>query len=143
MILIVTGSRNWPSSQQVWQTLDRLNPSMVCVGCCPSGADLHARAWCRNRRVRLETFAADWSKGKGAGPVRNRTLVLWSLGYAKTYNVPLRAVGFYDGGPGTTDCLQRIANAGIAYDVVFGDVSDEARRELLERLGTDQCGLFG
>jgi hypothetical protein len=80
--VLVTGSRNWPSSNAVWQALTALyegagEPLTVVHGDCPTGADKAASEWVRELRQGIEEkHPADWKKdGRAAGPIRNAEMV--------------------------------------------------------------------
>lgn len=91
MRILVTGSRDWDD----WRTLtyalfdaataDYHATIIVVSGACPSGADAMAEWVAENLlhylevlRVKVERHPADWSRGRSAGPERNRHMV--SLG---------------------------------------------------------------
>jgi hypothetical protein len=74
--VIVTGSRDWDDARTIRLMLARYNgPGTVLVhGGCPTGADAIADAFARENGWTVEVHPADWSKGKSAGPRRNREM---------------------------------------------------------------------
>lgn len=88
MRVIVCGSRTWVGIgaetrindilNRVQHLCEALGEELTIVhGACPTGADAIADRWARRRpEVRLHTFPADWSKGRGAGPMRNRIMAV-------------------------------------------------------------------
>lgn len=87
MRVIVTGSRDWQDVHAVVKALivayqeARARGSFLTVvhGGCP-GADAIASAWCwKQRRLGAKVlevvYEADWSRGRKAGPERNRRMV--------------------------------------------------------------------
>lgn len=67
--ILVTGSRSGPAREFVWQALDELAAEIgyaeltVVDGECPTGTDLHTKAWCQAHRhlgVVHEPHPANW-----------------------------------------------------------------------------------
>lgn len=81
MKVLLTGSRDWPDPQQLWEVLDDLRSrcrGMVLVhGACPRGADMLGEVWAsRTRGVTVERHPANWGlHGKRAGFKRNAEMV--------------------------------------------------------------------
>jgi len=77
MRIVVTGSRRWEHWAAVWMLLDALQPSILGVGDCPTGADLHAREWWKaHRDGPAAVYYADWNlHGRRAGPLRNHEMI--------------------------------------------------------------------
>lgn len=99
MKIVVTGGRDYEDWAMVQEVLDRLNPSHVYVGDCPTGADEMARAWCDNNKVNYTIFVANWDKfKKAAGPLRNAEM-LGKAGHEAT-------VLAFPGGKGTDNCVK-------------------------------------
>lgn len=80
--VLVTGSRDWSKPLTVRDELNRARASAggltVVHGACPRGADAIASAWAvalKRAGVVEEQHPADWSKGRGAGFVRNAHMV--------------------------------------------------------------------
>ena len=96
MNVVVTGGRDFNDRWRVWDTLGKLSPRRVAQGGA-RGADTWSRRWAQFYRRDSVTYAADWSAGRSAGPIRNRAM----LDAEKPY-----AVVSFPGGPGTRDCLR-------------------------------------
>lgn len=84
MRILVTGSRDWPSEEIVQRTLmgiwldnDKPNPDKMTLvsGHCLTGADKFAEDCAQTQGWKIELHPADWSKGRSAGPVRNKEMV--------------------------------------------------------------------
>lgn len=81
--LLVCGSRHWRGGSghhgdggMLWRVLDRLAPTTVVHGGCPTGADHLADCWAATRGAAVVVYRADWRRwGKGAGPRRNEEMV--------------------------------------------------------------------
>lgn len=88
--VLVTGSRDWPTPNDVWAALDVVLATVpdgetltVVHGACPTGADLEADRWAKARtaewddiRITVERHRADWrTYSIAAGPVRNVRMV--------------------------------------------------------------------
>lgn len=113
--ILVTGSRDWPNIQAVWDALDVASvggPITVVHGAHLTGADWHAHQWATTLRAlrngHLEDpHPADFERlgGKHAGPIRNQHMV--NLGASLCLAFP------YGKSPGTRDCMHRAKLAGI------------------------------
>lgn len=99
MRILITGSRDWPDEEFVWDMIDLAimhreafgvdpdAPSKIIIvhGACPTGADLHAATYVKDRvtdweveQITLdeEPYPANWKQlGKRAGFVRNEHMV--------------------------------------------------------------------
>ena len=85
--ILVTGSRDWGDVDAVVSALDRHTdsgriPTVIVHGDCPTGADKIADDWVAAQHdqpysspVAVEPHAADWSRGRRAGPERNADMV--------------------------------------------------------------------
>jgi hypothetical protein len=75
--VLVTGSRDWPERQRVWDALNFVGDVTTVVhGNCPTGADQMAKAWAMRHKVEMSIFPARWSEhGRAAGPIRNEQMV--------------------------------------------------------------------
>ena len=77
--ILVTGSRDWSDRDAVWTALNRAASecgSILVHGACPTGADALADEWATTQPdIYVERHPADWSRGRGAGPERNRHMV--------------------------------------------------------------------
>jgi hypothetical protein len=112
-VVIVTGSRHWTDEDRLVYELERLCPSLVVEGGCPTGADAMARRWAAHYGVPAKTFQANWGKhGRRAGPLRNG-LMLRSYPNAIVLAFPLD-------GPGTADCMRQARAAGMCVREVKG-----------------------
>lgn len=79
MRVLITGSRDWDDYERienVLTTLASVNDNVVVVeGACPTGADYMAHKVAIEHGLGTERYPADWSKGRGAGPIRNQQMV--------------------------------------------------------------------
>jgi len=80
--VLVTGSRNWGiNSQQQRDTLEEAlkaeysEGATLVSGACPTGADALAEQLWSSWGGAVERHPADWSKGRAAGPIRNKQMV--------------------------------------------------------------------
>lgn len=118
MKIIVTGGRAYHRPQTVDRILNALDPTMLVVGDCPTGADYHAREWAKRQRaavgdiaVDLRVYVADWQGArkagnvKTAGPVRNGWMVAENRDAAFLLAFP--------GGSGTASCIRKAMAAGM------------------------------
>jgi hypothetical protein len=106
--IMVTGSRDLADEEIVALCLNTLEPTHVIVGCCPTGADLHARLWCYAHGFKPDVAKADWNQhGRAAGPIRNAELV------RRAVAVGAIVLAFPRGGSGTLDCMKQAQAAGL------------------------------
>ncbi len=97
MRLIVTGGRNYPDMEHVFNVLDALKPSVVIHGGAP-GAEAFSAGWAAARKIPVEVYEADWTRwGRSAGPRRNLEMVQKSRA---------DLVCAFEGNTGTHDCAR-------------------------------------
>ena len=112
-VVIVTGSRKWPSPVEVNAALDEHCPDLVVHGGCYVGvrprvclgADYWAHRWCSMTDTDEHIFRAKWGQGRRAGPLRNKAML---LAYPKAL-----VLAFPLGGPGTADCMRQAKRLGM------------------------------
>lgn len=108
MRVLVTGGRDFDDAGRVFDALDALHrhrrPISAVIQGGASGADALARSWANLNRVRVVTYAADWSRGRRAGPERNEVMIRESE--------PDLVVAF-PGGSGTADAVRRAVHSGL------------------------------
>lgn len=88
MRILITGSRDWDDEQRIWDALSEQyhcheHPSEECdqsemtvvSGACPTGADAIAEYVAERHGWPVERHPANWSLGRGAGPLRNKQMV--------------------------------------------------------------------
>ena len=130
-IVIVTGSRDWPSEgyQPIWQALAWCNPSLVVHGGCKGrreneGVDMIAARWARYMQVDQYVFEAKWGVhpniDRSAGPKRNGRMVA-AYPQATLLAFPLR--GQTKGG--TIDCMGRALSRGMRVFAYNGETMVE------------------
>ena len=125
--ILVTGSRDWPSRDQVQMALDAelaraAMPLLVIHGACPTGADLFAAEWViANRRlpwpgVSQERHPARW-RHQGSGLERNAEMVGLGADLCLAFIGPChgRRCRYLEphGSHGASDCAERAEKAGI------------------------------
>ena len=79
MRIIVCGGRDFDDAALVYEHLDSLNlaATLLVAQGGAGGADAHARSWCSRNRAPCVTFRARWDLfGRGAGPIRNRQMLI-------------------------------------------------------------------
>lgn len=82
--------------------LDMIGPTRIIHG-GDKGADRWAGIWAESRGVPCHVDPADWSRGRGEGPLRNQRMVDMKPGAAVRF----------PGDRGTADCAGRREQAGI------------------------------
>jgi hypothetical protein len=100
--LIIAGGRGYQLNDQDWEFLDSLGPvGEVVSGCC-RGADSGGEGWAKARGIPVQTFPADWSLGRKAGPLRNAQMAEYAT-----------AVVLFPGGAGTRSMRSLAIQAGL------------------------------
>ena len=116
MRVLVCGGRHFGESYDdiamMRQTLESLHiTTLICGGA--DGADSLAARWARRQCIPYWVFMADWNKrGKAAGPIRNREMLV----VAK----PDLTVAF-PGGRGTADMVRQSKGCGVEVLSVKGE----------------------
>lgn len=133
MRVLVTGSRNWPSAEAIWNVLDiiadRATPTEARLylrhGGCEEGGDLAAHVWASSHPryangpyVVEEIYRAAWAFGKGAGFSRNRRMVDDDpIDLCVAFISPCDKLGCGRPKPhashGTTDCANYAESEGV------------------------------
>lgn len=119
MKVLVCGARDWTNLSLeygiLYRLLDLVGDGLTIVEGAAPGADVIAGDWARDVGVRLLEYSAHWRYlGRGAGPIRNRTML------DDNPDVAL-VVAFHDNlskSKGTMDMVTRAEMAGIPV-VVF------------------------
>ena len=105
--VLVCGGRDYADRERVFSVLDRLHadrPLSALIEGGARGADALGREWAKARSVPVQTYAADWSKGRSAGPIRNRQML--------DEGRPDLVVAFA-GGAGTANMIAQAERAGV------------------------------
>lgn len=108
MIVLVCGGRDYANETLLSQYMDSLDDVAMVIQGGASGADRLAKKWARARGIHCAQVDAMWEIGRGAGPARNRAMLLLQPDYV---------VGFA-GGSGTRHMLEVARKAGIPTDHV-------------------------
>jgi hypothetical protein len=106
--VVVTGGRNYADSALVYATLDSLRPTAIAQGDA-AGADGLARVWAFERGIPCSGFKADWTRGKVAGPERNRRML-------DEFKPDL--VIAFPGGRGTANCIKEARKRNIPVRII-------------------------
>lgn len=99
MRLAFTGGRDYaPVSEdaaELTRLVQRLEPSLILVGDCPTGVDPWVKCWAEAGDMPCQVFEADWrAYGKAAGPIRNQSMIDLA-----------QALVTFPGGKGTANCV--------------------------------------
>lgn len=106
MKILVCGGRNYKDKEKVYIALAKIAPTIVITGGCPSGADFYAKEFCRDHKVDIVEYPAQWNLlGPKAGPMRNQ--------YMLDTNTDIKLVAAFPGGRGTQDMVKRALKAKI------------------------------
>lgn len=113
---LICGGRNFADQEMFDSVMSQLLARFGCprkvVHGGASGADAMAHKWAENLALDIVEMKADWSKGRGAGPVRNQRML--------EDHAPAVVVAF-PGGRGTADMVRRAHDArdhGVVLNVV-------------------------
>ncbi len=104
--VIVTGSRDWPFPEQIYEALTNGCFNVVIQGGA-RGADRFAYFWAKKNNMKSITINADWDKyGKRAGFIRNEVM-LRKFPKAWVYAFCL------NGSKGTVNCYMKAKELGM------------------------------
>lgn len=106
MKVLVCGGRDYANRDFLFQFLDSLDDVSLVIQGGARGADSLAKDWAKFRGVHCAQVDALWEIGRGAGPARNRAMLLLEPDYV---------VGFA-GGTGTQHMISVARKAGIPTD---------------------------
>lgn len=79
--ILITGSRDWSDFEAVKRAINDATADfqpwdiVIIHGNCPTGADKIADEYGKQQGFSIESYPADWSKGRKAGPLRNQQMV--------------------------------------------------------------------
>ena len=107
MRVLVCGGRDYRDVVTVGAVLGGIHRSGgidVIIEGGATGADDLARRYAEWQGIQLETYPADWSLGKAAGPIRNRQMI--------EEGRPDLVVAF-PGGAGTPNMVKQARRAGV------------------------------
>lgn len=126
--VIVTGSRDWPSTALIhdalmsaWLHTESSQDMVVLIGDCPTGADSIAKGWVRPRigqGVNFLEYRTHWKEwGLSAGPRRNARMVEDGADLCLAFLMPCDKTNCPRPKPhyshGTMNCLGLAREAGI------------------------------
>ena len=104
---LVCGGREFSARSLLWRVMDEAHatdPIGVLIQGGAPGADHLAAMWAVEHGITVETFLADWSVGRSAGPIRNQRMI--------DEGRPDMAFAF-PGSRGTADMVRRLKDAAI------------------------------
>lgn len=105
--IVVTGGRDFADGTLVHAALTKLHQEYGILELAEGGArgaDRLARIWCWENSVVCRCWPADWSRGKRAGPERNRQML---------DNFRPDMLVAFSGGRGTADCMMAARERGV------------------------------
>ena len=121
--ILITGSRDWVDFDMIRKSILEASKNEIAEfvtvvhGACPSGADAIADAIAKDTGMRTEAYAADWSKGRAAGPIRNAKMVNLGADVCLAFLSPCRKSSCWDKrihySHGATGCAKLASDAGI------------------------------
>lgn len=149
MRVLVTGSRDWPDRNKVYQELEMVLGAQkeitVVHGHCPKGADRYADDWALDLQliygdetdlVRVERYPADWN-----GPLKKRA------GFAR--NAEMVALGadlclafIHNESKGATHCAELAEKAGIPTQIFRSNTVPDIVRRVENDLTFDDARII-
>ena len=122
------GAPGWTSRRLLEEVLDRVvfdaiaagGPAPTLVEGGAEGADRMGRAWAERHGFDVETHEADWSRGPGAGPARNRAMLATGIDQVFAFSTSWPAT------PGTADMCRIAVDAGVPVLFVTPDGTERA-----------------
>lgn len=117
--LIIAGSRTFADYELLQHSLDEFialhslgdpHPGVSIISGMAPGADLLGLRYATERGYAVEEFPADWSKGRSAGPQRNRAM-------AQSANA---CIAFWDGkSKGTASMIALAKRQQLKLQVIY------------------------
>lgn len=111
MRILICGDRNYNSVESVFNYISGLSLDTVIIHGNCEGADTLAKHVALRLGLQVIPFPADWSKGRAAGPIRNRQMLVEGR--------PDRVIAFHDSlttSRGTRDMITQTLRAGIPVE---------------------------
>jgi YspA, cpYpsA-related SLOG family len=124
--VIICGGRAYDLTLGDWDWLDTLGIVHVRHGDA-LGADAGAQAWAVARGIPSTVYPANWTLGRGAGPLRNSAM-LKALLVDRALGHPVAVLAF-PGDTGTTDMCKKATAAGVQVVQAHEDVHEDPHPE--------------
>ena len=105
--VLVCGGRDYADYWLVQEVLNgqhKISPITCLIEGGALGADRFAHRWAIDRGIEVERFVADWRMGAGAGPIRNRRMLVEGK--------PDLVIAF-PGGKGTANMVRQARDSGV------------------------------
>jgi hypothetical protein len=108
--VLVFGSRDWTDVDLIRRRLERFPSGTTVIHGAAHGADTIGGDVATELGFTVIAEPADWSQGRGAGPIRNQRML--------EIHRPTCGLGFMVGWTrGSADMLQRLIKAGLPVDL--------------------------
>lgn len=116
--IIVCGGKDFNDAKLLQDTLDEIVAdfnSLEIISGHAKGADTLAEQYAETHGIKCAVFPADWKRyGRGAGPVRNKQMLLYALEAS-----PL-VVAFWNGKSlGTKNMITQAQKVGVDVRIVY------------------------
>lgn len=112
MRVVVCGDRNWTDRNRIFRAFSKLPlDTEIIHGAC-RGADIIAGEVAKQLGLKVREFPADWSKGKAAGPIRNRQMLDEKPDFVIAFHPNLAT------SKGTADTVREAKRRGIKVLVI-------------------------
>lgn len=116
--IIVCGGKEFNDAELLQNTLDSIIPDFDFVEIISGhakGADSLAEEYAETHGIKCTVFPADWKRyGRGAGPVRNKQMLLYAL------ETSTLVVAFWNGkSRGTKNMITQAQKAGVDVRIVY------------------------
>lgn len=110
MRTIIAGSQNFQDYDLFCKVMEQYRNSVTAVICGEAnGPDRFGRRWAVANNIPVESYPADWKKGKQAGKERNVDMA----------NVAEQLIDFWDGeSPGSKHMISTARNKGLKVTVI-------------------------
>jgi ABC-type sugar transport system substrate-binding protein len=112
MRVLICGDRNWTNRARILRALAKLPPGTEVIHGAARGADQIAGEEAQKLGFRVFAFPADWSKGRAAGPIRNRLMLDQKPDFVLAFHPDIKA------SKGTADTVREATRRGIKVLVI-------------------------
>lgn len=112
MKVLVCGDRAWTDRARIARALAKLplGTEIIHGGC--RGADVIAGEEANKLNLHVKIFPADWSKGRSAGPIRNRLMLDENPDFVLAFHPDIKS------SKGTADTVREATRRGIKVLII-------------------------
>lgn len=112
MRVLICGDRNWHDRARIARAIAKLPVGTEVIHGAARGADQIAGEEAKKLGFTVREFPADWSKGRSAGPIRNRQMLDEKPDFVLAFHPDIKS------SKGTADTVREATRRGIKVLVI-------------------------